>query len=242
MFALIAYKVRTESPYIAVLLFTHDSKTEVKHKSFSSHSGKKVNIHIAERLIQSAKSRIIKSKLPYFICTTQNQNGITFGERLANAIEQVFDQGFEKVIVTGNDSPDLTVNSLTDAGKLLKENDLVIGPTQKGGTYLIGLSRKNYNRKLFEGLSWQTGSLLNSLIHYAQNQTNSYAITKRYFEINNQYDILSYIKKFGRRKFSQWIVSLLSSNYPKLLSTFIYPKTQLLQYFFRLTAPPMLVT
>jgi glycosyltransferase A (GT-A) superfamily protein (DUF2064 family) len=47
-----------------------------------------------------------------------------------------FDQGFDKVIIIGNDTPGLTYNILK-AHSSLQDTDLVLGPDHKGGAYLI---------------------------------------------------------------------------------------------------------
>lgn len=51
----------------------------------------------------------------------------------------------DKMILIGSDCPYLTKEILHEAFKSLEEHDVVLGPTQDGGYYLIGM--KNYIQK-----------------------------------------------------------------------------------------------
>lgn len=235
-------KLQREHSNTAILLFTHDAEIEVKHKCFSAQSSRKVNKLIAESLIRSAKNKIIKSGIPYFIITTKNQSGNTFGERLVNAIDCVFNQGFEKVIVTGNDSPDLSSDTLVDTKELLNNNDVVIGPTTKGGTYLIAISKKYFDKKAFKNLPWQSSRLLQGLINYAQLFSNSHRIIQTLDEINSTKDLYEYIKNSYRNRFSRLLISLVSINSTKTVFQRTIRLQEVTRYLFRITAPPALMS
>lgn len=232
--------MQSERANTAILLFTHNAETEVSNKCFSPQSNRKTNKCIAESLIRYAESTIIKTKIPHFVIYTQNQSGNTFGERLTNAIQDVFDKGFEKVIVTGNDSPDLSADILKSTYELLKNNELVIGPTNKGGTYLIGVSRNTFDKRVFQELPWQTNQLLRGLIHYAQSYTHHFHITKTLVEINDAKDLFRYFKKHYKKQFSRWVSSLISIHEVNQLFFHLIKKKELIRYFFRLTSPPRL--
>lgn len=57
------------------------------------------------------------------------------GERMARAAQGA------PVILVGSDCPDLTAEHLRQAANALKKNDIVIGPAEDGGYWLIGLGR-----------------------------------------------------------------------------------------------------
>ena len=84
------------------------------------------------------------------------QRGDGFGERLAFAAEDLFRCGFGSVCLIDSDSPTIPAHAYAQAVTLLSQPDdrVVLGPSDDGGYYLIGL--KNNHPKLFEGIDWST--------------------------------------------------------------------------------------
>jgi glycosyltransferase A (GT-A) superfamily protein (DUF2064 family) len=73
-----------------------------------------------------------------------------FGERLFCAAEDLFKCGFDSVCLIDSDSPTVPVSSFGQAMDLLSlpGDRVVLGPTDDGGYYLIGL--KEPRHELFE--------------------------------------------------------------------------------------------
>lgn len=67
------------------------------------------------------------------------QKGKNLGERMSNAFQKAFEMGYEKVVLIGSDSIEISENHLTEAFKQLGENSYVIGPAKDGGYYLLGM-------------------------------------------------------------------------------------------------------
>ena len=88
------------------------------------------------------------------------QRGQGFGERLALAAEDLFRCGFGAVCLIDSDSPTVPPNSFANAVELLSKLDdrIVLGPSDDGGYYLIGL--KQNHRQVFEGIDWSTERVL----------------------------------------------------------------------------------
>jgi hypothetical protein len=88
------------------------------------------------------------------------QHGETLGERLINAAAELLSDKFESVCLINSDSPTLPGEILRTAASLLaQEGDrVVLGPSQDGGYYLIGLKRPH--RYLFERIAWSTADVL----------------------------------------------------------------------------------
>jgi len=84
------------------------------------------------------------------------QRGDDLGARILWTFEQLFGQGYTQVLVIDSDTPTLPVAYLDRALMLIAEgeNDVVLGPTEDGGYYLIGL-RQSYPA-LFERMPWST--------------------------------------------------------------------------------------
>lgn len=68
------------------------------------------------------------------------QRGCHLGERLSNAFTAFRQDGWEKTVVLGGDSPLLPQDYIEEAFEALDRYDVVLGPADDGGYYLIGLS------------------------------------------------------------------------------------------------------
>jgi uncharacterized protein len=70
------------------------------------------------------------------------QEGADLGVRLDNALSHTLARGYERVAIMNSDGPTLPVSSLTSAFEELGNGaDVVLGPADDGGYYLIGLKR-----------------------------------------------------------------------------------------------------
>ncbi len=88
------------------------------------------------------------------------QRGDGFGERLAFAAEDLFRCGFSSICLIDSDSPTIPADVYAQAVELLsRPNDhVVLGPSDDGGYYLIGLKRNH--PELFEQIDWSTERVL----------------------------------------------------------------------------------
>src|SRR5262245_61764884 len=92
------------------------------------------------------------------------QRGDEFGERLYFAVEDLFNCGFESVCLIDSDSPTVPAANFTEALELLSTTGdrVVLGPSDDGGYYLIGL--KKPHRQLFNEIDWSTERVFNQTI------------------------------------------------------------------------------
>ena len=88
----------------------------------------------------------------------RKQTGEDLGERMLNAFDNGFQEGFEKVIVIGSDMYDIDTIDIEHAFQELENHDYVIGPATDGGYYLLGM--KSLNSKVFKKKQWGTSSVL----------------------------------------------------------------------------------
>jgi uncharacterized protein len=85
------------------------------------------------------------------------QAGNDLGERMKNAFELLFRNGYTKVVIIGSDCYELTENIIMNAFDQLKQKDVVIGPAKDGGYYLLGMNV--FIPQLFTGKSWSSNKL-----------------------------------------------------------------------------------
>ena len=68
------------------------------------------------------------------------QKGNDLGERLDHALTSYLSRGYERVIIMDSDSPTLPPDYLSQAFEVLSDGaDVVLGPCDDGGYYLIGM-------------------------------------------------------------------------------------------------------
>ncbi len=86
-----------------------------------------------------------------FGMTSRRQHGSQLGMRMANAMQELL-QADSRVALVGVDIPLLDADYVSEAFALLREADLVLGPTEDGGYCLIAM--KEPHPALFEGIAW----------------------------------------------------------------------------------------
>ncbi|MEP7137400.1 MAG: TIGR04282 family arsenosugar biosynthesis glycosyltransferase [Chloroflexota bacterium] len=70
------------------------------------------------------------------------QNGQDLGERLDHALTGYLSAGYERAVIMDSDSPTLPSNYLSQAFTALADGaDVVLGPCDDGGYYLIGIKK-----------------------------------------------------------------------------------------------------
>jgi len=86
------------------------------------------------------------------------QRGDTLGEKMLNAFKDIFERGYEKVVIIGSDCIEINAEIINYAFKSLDTNDAVLGPAVDGGYYLLGM-HKLYP-SLFINKKWSQADVL----------------------------------------------------------------------------------
>jgi rSAM/selenodomain-associated transferase 1 len=100
--------------------------------------------------------------------TRLDQGEGDLGERLARASRDAFDAGSRKVVVIGSDCPRLTPGRIDLAFRELDHVDLVFGPAEDGGYYLIGLTAPF--PAVFEDIPWGGPAVMRTSLARAAGQ------------------------------------------------------------------------
>ena len=80
------------------------------------------------------------------------QVGEDLGIRMLHAFKNGFKAGYEKVMIIGSDLYDLTAETIENAFIALEDNEVVIGPAEDGGYYLLGMN--SLEEKVFKNKDW----------------------------------------------------------------------------------------
>ncbi len=135
-----------------------------------------------------ADGRILFEELaPGF--TLVPQQGADLGARLANSIHQLFAKGYEVAFAIDSDTPTLPIGFLQQALTLIArpDIDLILGPCEDGGYYLIGL--RKLHRELFEEMPWSTAEVLPETIRRAEAKGLKIACLPPWFDIDTPDDL-----------------------------------------------------
>ncbi len=87
----------------------------------------------------------------------KQQLGEDLGIRMQNAFQDAFANGYEKVLIVGSDLIDLSEEIIEKGFLQLASNDVVIGPAEDGGYYLLGM--KSVHPNVFKNKNWGTSSV-----------------------------------------------------------------------------------
>jgi len=197
----------------AVLFFSRTAEEEAKHKSFHSHLSYKGNMAIGKRLISSTLETFASTDIPLISCFSPDQVGDSFGWRLSNAVEDVFASGYDQVVVIGNDCPSINKEFILESFDSINRGQVVLGPANDGGVYLLGLDKTNFDKNHFASLEWMKSELQNSLRSYCQAQSSEITWLEEQQDIDSIADlekVLELLPKF----------SLLRKQLAKIVSDF----------------------
>jgi len=90
------------------------------------------------------------------------------------------------VILIGTDIPHLTTNILEESILLLKNTDVILGPSDDGGYYLIGI--KKTNDYLFQNMTWSIDTVLSESIQRIGKKNKTYNLLKTLPDIDTADD------------------------------------------------------
>jgi rSAM/selenodomain-associated transferase 1 len=96
----------------------------------------------------------------------QRQSGGDLGSRQLHALEEALGTGYQRAVIIGSDCPTITPRDIGIALATLTEHDLVIGPAEDGGYYLIGATEPI--PRIFEGISWSSEKVLRQTLERAK--------------------------------------------------------------------------
>lgn len=108
------------------------------------------------------------------------------GERLAAAFERAFREGGGSVCAVGMDSPGLPAERFREARDALGAADVVLGPAEDGGYYLIGLAA--WRPELFQDIPWSTDRTLSETLRRAETLGLKVALLPPYFDVDTPAD------------------------------------------------------
>lgn len=136
------------------------------------------------------------------------QRGEGLGERMTNAVVELFAESRGPVFLAGSDNPDLPVTLLHKAVALLQENDVVTIPCSDGGYNVVGL--RSETTAVFTGIPWSTGDVVAKTRMRCQELDLRYQETEGWFDIDEIADLRSLVARSPASKTAQHVMRKLA--------------------------------
>ena len=109
------------------------------------------------------------------------------GECLRLVLDKLLEMGYSRVMAINADGPSLPPIYIQNAIKSLDQHDLVLGPSEDGGYYLIGF-KENYPN-LFKGIDWSTSEVLKQTLNKAMALKLSVHLLPTWYDVDLAKDI-----------------------------------------------------
>jgi len=110
---------------------------------------------------------------------------IDLGLRMKTAFNELLPI-HSSVILIGTDIPHLSIDILKESIFLLKNTDVILGPSDDGGYYLIGM--KKPNDYLFQNMTWSVDNVLSESIQRIGKKNKTYNLLKTLPDIDTAED------------------------------------------------------
>ena len=108
------------------------------------------------------------------------------GVRLLDAVTCRIAEGAKGLILLGCDCPQISKEAVNSAFTALENADVVLGPTDDGGYYLLGLKARHAS--LFQGIPWSTEHVLDETLKILKFQSLSYIAADTFSDVDTPDD------------------------------------------------------
>lgn len=189
-----------------IVFFTRTSITEARSKKW--HPSFSKNLQIANHLIGNTKEILVNTGYDVIVIDETVQRGDSFGEKINSAFEDVFLQGYESLVLIGNDSVGLTKESVTQSVEELRKSPIVYGSTLNDGLYVIGFKKTFFekNKTRIGNLPWRSRKLTAAASKLSEfNSSTSLPVLS---DLNSISDLNAILKKSFGSELELFIESL----------------------------------
>ena len=165
--------------------------SELVNKTASIVNSLSAEVHLYYSDYIEENDNFNPSKIKKFI-----QKGNNLGDRITNALNISF-KNFSPIVVIGSDLWNLEISDIEDTFRILKNKNIVIGPSTDGGYYLIGINF--LDTKIFENKDWGGESVLNDTIRDIDDKKNIHLLDEK-----NDIDTYDDLCQFPDLKIKLW--------------------------------------
>ena len=113
--------------------------------------------------------------------------GANIGICLEQSLGALLKLGYRKALALNTDGPSLPREYLAQAIQMLDTHDLVLGPSEDGGYYVVGL--KGRLPSIFENIPWSTSTVLARTLEQAENLRLRVSLTPPWYDVDSPADV-----------------------------------------------------
>jgi rSAM/selenodomain-associated transferase 1 len=110
------------------------------------------------------------------------------GDCLSQVISHLLKKGHPKVCALNSDGPSLPPEHIQRAFDLLNDHDVVLGPNEDGGYYLVGL--KQLHTEIFTGIPWSTSQVLPKTLEKVKVLGLRAALLTPWYDVDSATDVV----------------------------------------------------
>ena len=144
----------------------------------------------------------------------QPQTGENLGKKMRNAFSTAFAMGLGQAVLMGSDSPDIDIGLVDEAYAFLENRDVVIGPAEDGGYYLIGFQNQAFDGDVFSDIDWGTEHVYQQTMQHVQDGGLSSHVLPTWQDIDVYEDLVS----FYHRNIAKGLTGLKTMKFLKQLN------------------------
>jgi len=113
------------------------------------------------------------------------QTNGNLGDKMTDCFRH-FLKKYVNVVIIGSDAPMMNSRIVKNSFKLLKDKDIVLGESDDGGYYLIGMKKVH---DIFSGIRWSTKNVLKDSIKKIKKKNLSYELLPEMFDVDTVDDL-----------------------------------------------------
>ncbi len=111
------------------------------------------------------------------------------GFKMQEAFSYLFNKGYKKVLIIGSDCFQLEENTIKEALHLLEQKEVVIGPANDGGYYLLGMKR--LYPEFFKNKTWSTAEVYKNTLADFKILNLKWAALPTLIDVDTEEDLLA---------------------------------------------------
>jgi len=132
--------------------------------------------------------KLLKTQAASTSVSIYSQCGTDLGPRLEHAFRKTFQAGYREIVVIGTDTPWMGAARLRAAFAGLRTKNIVIGPAEDGGYYLLGMN--TFVPEVFHKIPWSTERVLKTTMGAIAHTQVSIKMLRVDFDLDRPTDLL----------------------------------------------------
>ena len=129
--------------------------------------------------------------------TLVRQHGADLGERMQHALDEVLNVGTGMVALVGSDLPTLPASHVSDAFAMCDSDaDMVLGPTEDGGFYLLAARRRV--TPVLGGIDWSAPAVRGRVVEAALGAGLTVGVGPSWWDVDTRADLQRVVRDGNR--------------------------------------------